>query len=237
MKGFDFMDLNVFAEALNSPFFGIAITVLAFEFGIIVYAKTKSPFLSPFIVALFSVMGFLILFDIPISSYRAGGDILNIMVIPATSALAISMYNKLHILKKNIICILISTFMGALSSIVTIYILAKIFKLDESLTMGILPKSVTIPIALDLSIKTGGVAPITISCVAISGVLGALLSVTLIKIFKIDNPVAKGLAMGTSGHGVSTAKAIELGETEGALAGIAIGMAGAMTVLIYNFIY
>lgn len=223
-------------EILNSPFFGISLTFLAYEFGCLVYSKFRSPLLSPFVVALFSTIAFLLIFKIPISSYSVGGDILNIMVIPSTAALAISMFNKLKILKANVIPIIVSTFMGALSSIVTIYVLANLFKLDDSITMGMLPKSVTIPIALDLSIKTGGTATITISCVVISGVMGALLSISLIKLFKFKNPVAIGLAMGTSGHGISTAKAIELGETEGALSGIAIGLAGAMTVLIYNFI-
>ncbi len=225
------------SEILNSPFFGIVVTLVAFEFGCIVYNKIKSPFLSPFIVALVSIILFLVVFDIPISSYKVGGDIVNLMVIPATASLALSMYNKVKILKANILPIIISTFAGALSSIGTIYALAKFFKLDESITMGMLPKSVTIPIALDLSLKTGGIAPITISCVVISGTLGALLSVFLIKIFRFKNPVSVGLAMGTSGHGISAVKAIELGETEGALAGIAIGLAGAMTVLIYIFLF
>ena len=158
------------------------------------------------------------------------------MLTPATAALAISMYHKIKIIKHNFLPIIIGTFVGSLVSILSILFIAKLFGLDDNVTNGILPKSVTIPIALDLAKKTGGITSITITCVCISGILGAVLSPTLIKIFKIDNPVASGLAIGTSSHGVGTSKAIEIGETEGALSGIAIGLAGIMTVLIYLFI-
>lgn len=223
-------------QILNSPLFGISITLIAFEIGVIIYKKVKSPFCSPFILSLIFIISFLLIFNIPSTSYQKGGNIINMMLTPATAALAISMYHKIKIIKHNFLPIIIGTFVGSLVSILSILFMAKLFGLDDNVTNGILPKSVTIPIALDLAKKTGGITSITITCVCISGILGAVLSPTLIKIFKIDNPVASGLAIGTSSHGVGTSKAIEIGETEGALSGIAIGLAGIMTVLIYLFI-
>mgnify|MGYP001622853784 CR=1 FL=1 len=223
-------------QVLNSPLFGISITFIAFEIGVLIYKKVKSPFCSPFILSLIFIISFLLIFNIPSSSYQKGGTIINMMLTPATAALAISMYHKIKIIKHNFLPIIIGTFVGSLVSILSIIFMAKLFGLDDNITKSIIPKSVTIPIALDLSIKSGGLSSITITCVCITGILGAVFSPILIKLFKIDNPVAAGLAIGTSSHGVGTAKAIEIGETEGALSGIAIGLAGIMTVIIYMFL-
>ncbi len=223
-------------EILNNPLFGISITLIAFQIGSIIYSKVKSPLCSPFVLSIVFIISFLLIFNIPSHSYMQGGNIVNMMLTPATAALAISMYHKLKIIKKNLLPIIVGTFVGSLVSITSIIFMCKIFGLDNSITSAIIPKSVTVPIAMDLSQKSGGIVPITITCVCITGVLGAVSSPFLIKIFKIKNPVAVGLAIGTSSHGVGTSKAIEIGETEGALSGIAIGLAGIMTVIIYFFI-
>lgn len=224
------------SEILNSPLFGVSITLIAFEIATIIYKKVKSPLCSPFILSLVFIISFLLIFKIPSSSYQKGGSIINMLLIPATATLAISMYKKIPIIKKNFLPIIIGTFIGSLTSITSIIIMCKLFKLDSSITYAIMPKSVTVPIAIDLAEKTGGIVPITIACVCITGILGAVLSPFLVKIFKIQNSVAIGLAIGTSSHGVGTSKAIEMGETEGALSGIAIGLAGIMTVIIYLFL-
>lgn len=223
-------------KLLNSPLFGISITLIAFELGVLIYKKIKSPLCSPFILSIIFIISFLLIFKIPTTSYQKGGSIINMLLTPATSALAISMFHKIKTIKHNFIPIIIGTFVGSLVSILSIMFMSKLFNLDEGITKGMLPKSVTMPIALDLSKKTGGISGVTICCVCISGILGAALSPSLIKLLKLKNPVAIGLAIGTSSHGVGTSKAIEIGETEGALSGIAIGLAGIMTVLIYIFL-
>ncbi|WP_250278732.1 LrgB family protein [[Clostridium] colinum] len=223
-------------QIVNNPLFGISLTLIAFEIGTLIYKKVKSPLCSPFILSIIFIISFLLLFKIPSSSYQQGGSIINMMLTPATSALAISMYHKIKIIKHNFLPIIIGVFVGSLVSITSIIFMCKIFGLDDSITSAIMPKSVTVPIAMDLAKKTGGIVPITITCVCITGILGAILSPVLVKIFKLKNPVAIGLAIGTSSHGVGTSKAIEMGEVEGALSGIAIGVAGIMTVIIYFFL-
>ncbi|WP_317367595.1 LrgB family protein [uncultured Tyzzerella sp.] len=223
-------------QILNSPLFGISITLIAFEIGTLIYKKIKSPLFSPFILSIIFIISFLLVFKIPSSSYQKGGDIINLMLTPATAALAISMYNKIKIIKNNFLPIIIGTFVGSLVSITSIIFMCKLFGLDDGIKYAMIPKSVTMPIALDLSQKTGGTVAVTITCVCLSGILGAVFSPALIKIFKLNNPIASGLAIGTSSHGVGTSKAIEIGETEGALSGIAIGLAGIMTVVIYTFL-
>lgn len=223
-------------EALDNPLFGISITLIAFEIGTIIYKKVKSPLFSPFILSIIFIISFLVVFKIPYGIYQKGGDIINMMLTPATAALAISMFHKLKTIKHNLFPIIIGTFVGSLVSITSIILMCKLFKLDDGITSALIPKSVTVPIAVDLAEKTGGIVPITIACVCLTGIFGAVLSPMLSKVFRINNPIATGLAIGTSSHGVGTAKAIEMGETEGALSGIAIGLAGVMTVIIYLFI-
>lgn len=223
-------------QVLNSPLFGISITLIAFEIGVVIYKKIKSPLSSPFILSIIFIISFLLIFKIPSSSYQKGGNIINLMLTPATAALAISMYHKVKIIKKNLFPIVIGTFVGSLVSITSIIVMCKLFGLDNNIKSAMIPKSVTIPIALDLSQKTGGITSVTITCVCLSGILGAVFSPLLIKIFKLNNSISAGLAIGTSSHGIGTSKAIEIGETEGALSGIAIGLSGIMTVIIYTLL-
>ena len=223
-------------DIINNPLFGISLTLISFQIGSIIYKKVKSPLCSPFVLSIIFIISFLLIFKIPYNSYKKGGDIINMLLAPATAGLAISMYHKLKIIKKNFLPIIISTFVGSLVSIISIIIMCKLFNLDDKTTFALVPKSVTVPIAMDLAEKTGGTIPITITAVCITGILGAILSPFLIKVFKAKNPVSIGLAMGTSSHGIGTSKAIEMGETEGALSGISIGLAGIMTVIIYLFI-
>lgn len=223
-------------EYLNSPLFGIAITFIAYEIGIYMCRKIKLSFLSPFLISVILIMLFLYFFKIPMEYYKKGGSMVKLLLIPATSALAISMYNKVNIIKKNLIPVIIGCFVGSLSSVSSIFIMCKLFKLDLPMMYSMLPKSVTVPIAMDLASKNGGIVAITIACVCLTGVLGGCLSPLLIKKFKLKNPIATGLAIGTSSHGIGTARAIEIGETEGALSSIAIGMSGIMTVIIFLFL-
>lgn len=221
---------------LQSPLFGISITLFFYFIGGVIYNKIKSPLFSPFVLGLIFIITFLIVFKIPTEYYNNGGSIIQMMLAPATCSLAISIYNKLKVIKQNFVPIIISTFAGSLASIITIIILCKLFNVDSLILNSMLPKSVTNAIAIDLTTQRNGIVAITITSVVITGIFGAIFSPILIKILKLKNPISIGLAIGTSSHGVGTAKAIEIGETEGALSGIAMGLAGIMTVLIMLFI-
>lgn len=223
-------------EILQSPLFGISLTLITYCIGNFIYNKFKYTLFSPFILSLIMVIGFLLIFKIPTESYKNGGSIIQMLLAPATCAIAISMYKQLKTIKENLIPILIGTFSGSLASIISIIILCKLFNLDKDISVSILPKTVTNAIAISLTEQKGGIVPITVTCVVITGILGAILSPILIKLLKLKNPISIGLAIGTSSHGVGTSKAIEIGETEGALSGIAMGLAGVMTVLLMIFI-
>ena len=150
---------------------------------------------------------------------------------PATACLAVAVYTKLQILKQYWFPILVGCVAGSAASMGSVYLLCRLFGLEESLTVSLLPKSVTTPIAVSIAEPAGGMVPITVVAVIFTGILGGIFAPLLIRLFRVADPVAAGLAIGASSHAVGTSKAIELGEIEGAMSGLAIGICGIITVL------
>lgn len=220
------------SELSASPYFGIALSILAFWAGEKLQKKLKSPFCNPLLIAILIIVIILLVFDIPYDSYNEGGAVINMFLAPATACLAVSIYTKLQLLKENAIPILVGCAAGSLSSMGSVYVLCKLFGLDEAMTASLLPKSITTPIAVEVCQTHGGIVPVTVIAVIFTGILGSILAPYLIKLFRVKNPITAGLAIGACSHAVGTSKAIELGETEGAMSGLAIGVCGILTVII-----
>ncbi len=220
------------SELVSSPYFGVALSVAAFGIGVKLQQKLKTPVCNPLIVAIVLIAGVLLIFKIPYEAYNAGGEIINMFLAPATSCLAVAIYAKIKILKQYWLPILVGCTMGSAASMLSVYGLCRLFGLDESLTVSLLPKSVTTPVAVSIAESAGGVVPITVVAVIGTGILGSMIAPLLIRIFKVTEPMAAGLAIGASSHAVGTSKAVELGEVEGAMSGLAIGVCGIITVLI-----
>lgn len=220
---------------LNSPLFGIALTFLTFEIGLFLNKKVHSPLMNPLLVASILCIAFLQITGIPLAAYQVGGDFLAMLIFPATTCLAVSVYTQLPLLKKYFIPILVGSSVGAGVSVGSVVLLSKWFGLTDLLTNSLLPKSVTTAIALELSTFVQGEPPITIMAVIITGITGILLSPLLIKIFRIQDPVIQGLAIGTSSHVLGTSKAIELGPIQAAMSSIAIFITGIATVILLLF--
>ncbi|MDR1621363.1 MAG: LrgB family protein [Synergistaceae bacterium] len=217
---------------LDSPFFGVALSVFAYKIGLLAARKAPSPVTNPLLIAILLVIAFLRVFDVPLSDYDKGGSLLTLMLSPATALLAVSVYNRRELLWKNLLPIAAGCFVGAATSWFSTLLLCRFFRLNPTLTASLMPKSVTTPIAMELSSHRGGIVSLTVAAVIFTGILGAVFAPLLIKALKITNPVAAGVAIGTSSHGIGTARALELGETEGAMSGIAIGVTGIATVLL-----
>ena len=224
-------------EALyTSPYFGVALSVIAFGAGVRIQQKTKLPLCNPLIIAIVLIIGVLLVFKIPYDSYNKGGEIINMFLAPATACLAVSIFTKLSILKKYWLPIIVGCIAGSLASMASVYGMCRLFRLDQSLTMSMLPKSVTTPIAVSVAQAHGGVVPVTVVAVIFTGILGSIAAPLLIRIFKVSDSVAAGLAIGACSHAVGTSKAIEIGEVEGAMSGLAIGICEVVTVLFSMFI-
>ena len=220
------------SELWASPYFGIALSILAFWAGEKLQKKLKSPFCNPLLIAILIIVIILLVFDIPYDSYNEGGAVINMFLAPATACLAVSIYTKLQLLKENAIPILVGCTAGSLSSMGSVYVLCKLFGLDEAMTASLLPKSITTPIAVEVCQTHGGIVPVTVIAVIFTGIRGSILAPYLIKLVRVKNPITAGLAIGACSHAVGTSKAIEFGETEGAMSGLAIGVCGILTVII-----
>ena len=223
-------------ELIQSPLFGIVLSIFAYELGVQVNRKLRTPIANPLLIAIVFIILVLKAFRIPVEAYQQGGDMISLFLGPATAVLAISIYSQLETLKKNLLPVIAGCLAGAAASIGSVFLLCKAFGLDDKLTSSLLPKSVTTPIAMEISKNLGGIVPVTIAAVILTGIVGAVLAPSLIRLFKIDNSVAAGVAIGASSHAVGTSKAIEIGETEGAMSGIAIGISGIITVLLSMFL-
>lgn len=224
------------SNIIENPLFAICLSVLAYKIGQIIQQKTKLAIANPLMIAIILVIAFLKVFHITLDQFNIGGNFIAMFLGPATAVLALSIYRQFALLKKNILPILAGTFVGSITSIISVILLCNLFGLDETMRASLLPKSVTTPIAMDVSSTLGGIVPITIAAVVVTGIIGAVLAPTLIRIFKIKNPIVRGIAIGTCSHALGTSKALEIGEVEGAMSGIAIGLAGMITVLISLFL-
>jgi predicted murein hydrolase (TIGR00659 family) len=219
-------------EALRTPYFGIALSEMAYLLASWLRKKTKLALLNPLLVADILVIAALVLLKIPYEEYNAGGRLIDLFLMPATVSLAVSIYAKFDLLKKNLLPILVGCAAGSVTSLISVYALCRLFGLDEAVTFSMLPKSVTTPIALSISAAHSGIAPITVIAVLFTGIFGSVVSPYLIRLFRVRDPLAAGLAIGASCHAIGTSKALEIGETEGAMSGLAIGISGLITVLL-----
>jgi predicted murein hydrolase (TIGR00659 family) len=219
------------AIALNSTYFGVVVSLIGYYIGTILKSKFKLGIFNPLLVAIVLTVAFLLLCKIPYVDYNATAKYLSWFLTPATVALAIPLYQEIERLKKNIKAILISILAGSITSFFCVFVMAIIFGFNHSQYVTFLPKSITTAIGMGISEELGGIVPITVAVIIVTGIFGNMVADTVLKLAKITDPVAKGLALGTSAHAIGTAKAMELGETEGAMSSLAIVTAGIITVV------
>lgn len=216
----------------ESPFFGVALTVAAYWLGTKIQKKTGLVICNSIIIAVALLIAVLSVFHIPYEAYYQGGSIINMLLGPATACMAVTVYAKLDLLKKNWLPVLLGCLAGTVTSIGSILVMCRLFGLDAAMTASLLPKSVTTPIATAVSEGHGGIVSITVAAVIFTGILGNLAAPFLVKLFRVRDPLAAGLGIGACSHAIGTAKALELGETEGAMSGLAIGVCGIITALL-----
>ena len=220
--------------AFSSPVFYLALTLLAFSAGQWVNKKTGSPLANPLLIGCILVGAYLVLVGVPLEEYNEGGGVLTLCLTPATISLALPIYRQFEVLKKHLLPILAGAFMGSLASIGSVYVFGKLFGLDAQLICSLLPKSVTTPIGVALSESMGGLTAVTAIAIVFTGIVGAVFLPTALKLLGIQHPVVTGIAIGTASHAVGTSHALELGEIEGAMSGLAIGIAGLITAVLLS---
>ena len=216
----------------QSQYWAIFISIIAYLAGIWLKNKTRIAILNPLLVSAGVVIAFLAASGIEYEQYKQGASYLSWLLTPATVCLAIPLYRQLHLLKKHAAAVVVGITSGVITSAVSIFLMSKLMGLSHVYYVTLLPKSITTAIGMGVSEEAGGIVSLTVMSIVITGVLGNIVGESVLKLFGIRHPVAKGLAMGTSAHAVGTAKALEMGEIEGAMSSLSIAVAGLMTVVV-----
>ncbi|MGN0307256.1 MAG: LrgB family protein [Lachnospiraceae bacterium] len=228
------MDIN---ESLGeSLFFGMALSLIAYRIGFMVQKKWKKVFLNPLLIAVILIIAFLLVTGISYETYEYGAKYLSYLMTPVTVCLAVPLYRQLQVLKENLAAILISIAIGCLTHAAVVIAILSVFGVEEQLIFSLLPKSITTAIALGVSSEIGGIQGITVIGVMVAGISGAVVGPALLRLVGVTEPVAQGLAIGSSSHAVGTSKAIELGEVQAAMSSLAIVVTGILTVVIVPWI-
>lgn len=217
---------------MSSEHFGFVLSIFIFLLAIQIKLWLGWDFLNPLLLSTMMIVGILLLSDIPYEEYKQGAGLLNYFLTPATVCLAIPLYKQWNLLKNNFKAVILGILAGTLSSIGSILLLGLAFHLPNEHISTLLPKSITTAIGMGISEEMGGYVTLTVAAIVLTGILGSILSDLVFRIFPIHHPIAKGLALGTSAHAIGTAKALEMGEVEGAMSSLAIVVAGILTVIL-----
>lgn len=219
-------------EILNSSTFAITVTLLVYWLTQIVYARWRFPILNPVLLTILVLMGLLKGFKIPYEHYSEGGKYISFLLGPAVVALGVPLYQQLDTIKRHGVSIGLSLLLGSVAGIASAAGLAGILGASRMMVISIAPKSVTTPIAMGIVEKLGGIPPLTAAIVIITGILGAVIGPVILRIFGVNSPTAFGLAMGAAAHGIGTSRAVESGEIQGAMSGLALCVNGIMTAIL-----
>ncbi|MBO0477141.1 LrgB family protein [Vagococcus sp. DIV0080] len=223
----------MWTKLITSPFLWISLTAGLYLLGNKLKNKWPlNPLFNPLVFSITIIIGLLMIFNIPLETYQQGGQLFSLFITPATVALAIKLEHNFDYFKRYYPAILTGILTGVVFHTAMIYFFSLLLKLDKNLVMTLIPKSITTAIAVDVSSALGGIVSLTVAVVVFTGVVGALVGPWIMKVFKITDPVAQGVAFGSSAHAVGTSKAIELGEVQGAMSGLSIVITGITVVLL-----
>ena len=194
--------------------------------------KFGLPIFNPLLISIAVVIVFLAVFDIDYQSYNDGAKYLSYLLTPATVCLAVPLYEQVELLKKNVVAIVAGILSGALTSVTCVLALAMIFHFSHEQYVTLLPKSITTAIGMGVSEELGGFVTITVAVIIITGIVGNIIAEYVCKLFRITDPIAKGIGIGSASHAIGTAKAMEMGEIEGAMSSLSIAVSGIITVVL-----
>ena len=214
----------------ESVFFGVMLSLMSFGIGVFLKKKTKLGIFNPLLISIIITIIVLLVADIDYDIYYEGAKYISYLLTPATVSLAIPLYIQIEKLKKNWKAIIIGISSGVITSIFTIFGFSLLLHFNHKEYVTFLPKSITTAIGMGVSEELGGFTAITVSVIILTGVIGNVIAELVFKIFRIHDPIARGIALGTSSHAIGTAKAMELGELEGAMSSLSIVVAGIITV-------
>lgn len=223
--------MNEFLSQL--PLFSLVLTVGAYQIGLLCQRKWKTPLCNPLLIGVALVVSVVLFTGFSVETYQTEMKIFSWLITPATVALAVPLYRQMQTLKKNLPAILAGVAAGAVTALASVFGLCALFSLDKQTTVSLLPKSVTVAIGLALSKQSGGIEALTSLVIAFTGILGSVIGPMLCKLLRLKNPIAQGVAFGTSAHVIGTTKANELGGIQGAVSSLSLAVAGILTAILF----
>lgn len=215
----------------ESVFFGVFISLFTYEIGVWLKKKFKLAIFNPLLISIVAVILFLLAFDIDYGTYQEEAKYISYLLTPATVCLAVPLYEQFELLKKNVKAVMAGIVSGVITSVTCVLVLSILFGFNHEQYVTLLPKSITTAIGMGVSEELGGYVTITVAVIVVTGVFGYIMADTILKLFHIEEPIAKGVAIGSASHAAGTARAMELGEIEGAMSSLSIAVAGILTVL------
>lgn len=216
----------------TSSAWGVMVTLAAFALGTLLHRKTKAAWCNPLLLGSIFVVVLLSILKIPYPDYKQSASPITWLLFPATVSLAVPLYEQWELLKKNVLAIAAGIGAGVITSVASLLLIAWVFQLDTAGAVSLLPKSVTTAIGVDVAAELGGIPALTTAVIVLTGIMGNLMAVSLCRLLRITNPIAKGIAIGTSSHAIGTSKALEMGQVEGAMSSLSIAVAGVLTAIL-----
>lgn len=215
----------------TSAYLGVLISLASYALGLWLRKKTGLAIMNPLLISIVLVIAFLYLTGVSYQTYAVGADSISFLLTPATICLAVPLYEQFSLLKKNWKAVTAGIVSGVVSSLVCILLMALFFNFDHETYVTFLPKSITTAIGMGVAEELGGYVSLAVVIIVITGVIGNVIAEWVLKLFRIDEPIAKGIAIGSSSHAVGTAKAMEIGAVEGAMSSLSIVVCGLLTVI------
>ncbi len=215
----------------NSVYFGVTVSLLAYGVGVFVKNRFKMAIFNPLLIGIVLVILLLLWLDIDYEAYNEGAKYISYLLTPATVSLAIPLYERVELLKRNAKAVVLGICSGVFTSLASVLLLCKIFNMTHKEYVSLLPKSITTAIGMGVSEELGGYVTITVAVIIITGIFGNMIAGFVCKVFKIEEPIAKGVGIGCAAHAMGTSKAMEMGEIEGAMSSLSLAVAGLLTVV------
>ena len=219
----------------DSAFFYVFLTLITYGFGVMLKNKFKHPVFNPLLISTALCIAVILIFKLDAAKYKQGTKFISFLLTPVTVCLAIPLYEQFEKLKDNWLAILLGIISGVVTSLSLVFGMCLAFGLSKPEFIALLPKSITTPIGIAMSEKFAGIPSLTVASIVITGIVGNIFAELILKVFRITHPVAKGIAIGTSSHALGTAKAMEIGEVEGAMSSLSVAVAGIITVILFSF--
>ncbi|MEY8426656.1 LrgB family protein [Lachnospiraceae bacterium 46-15] len=215
----------------SSTYFGVTVCIIGYALGVFLKKKLKWGLLNPLLISILFAILMIQIFGVDYENFSQSAKYLSYLLTPATVCLAVPLYQQLSILKQHFAAVFLGILAGVFSSLGSVLGMAALFGLNHTYYVTLLPKSITTAIGMGVSEELAGIPTITVAVIIVTGILGNVIGEQICRLFRIEEPVAVGLAFGTASHAIGTSKAMELGEIQGAMSSLSIAVSGLLTVI------